>query len=101
MNVASLLPSGLDVYHAATTEDPNVRKGDIASAATGLALAPFTSRLGILGAKVHPWLQQKARNLVQKDAPPYAPAYRPAPQAFRSMNNYGANAIDLPNTVLE
>jgi hypothetical protein len=100
LQALSLAPTVQDLYHAATTEDPNIRKGDVASAVTGIMAAPFTSRLGLVGSPLQTWLQNKARTLVQKDTPPYTPHYDPIQHgrlAIRGLNSYGDRAaIDTP-----
>lgn len=92
--------SGLDLYNAAKTDDPNVRRGDIASAVAGLATAPLTSRLGIPGAILSNAVRTGARKLVQKDTPRYTPAYDPEEHlllALKGLRSYG-DAGELPST---
>lgn len=71
--------TGHELYNAATTEDPEARKGNIAAALAGVAAAPVTMNLGLAGAALHPMLQNAARNLVQKKV-------APAPQAQPQLN---------------
>ena len=54
---------------AALTKDPEIRKGDLAVAATQLLGTPVTSRLGILGAFLQPKIDSTVRGLVQRSAP--------------------------------
>jgi hypothetical protein len=65
-NAVQLVPDAMDIYSAATTEDPNLRRGNLASAAAGLATAPFTSRLGLAGGFLHSQIRNAARNVAQK-----------------------------------
>lgn len=86
-----LLGPTLDLYNASQTEDPNVRRGDYASALTGIAIAPFTASLGMAGAVLHPFLQQQARKLVQKSPEEYVPHYDVKEHAkllTRNLNSY-------------
>lgn len=95
MQAFSLGMPALDLYHAATNDDPDQRKGDLVSSITGLVAAPFTSRLGLLGAQLQEGAQQKARGLVQKDAPPYTPAYNPVTHGKLVLRGARSQA-DLP-----
>lgn len=78
-----LASPALDVYRAAQTQDPAERRGDIASALTGIAAAPFTGRLGLLSAPLQGTLQHAARRLVNPAVTPkpFVPAYDPAEHA--------------------
>lgn len=67
INILQLLPDASDIYSAATTEDANLRKGNLASAGAGLITAPITARLGLPGAWLHTQIRNAARGLVQKD----------------------------------
>ena len=89
--------SGLDLYNAAKTDDPNVRRGDIASAVAGLATAPIASRLGIPGAILSDAIRTGARKLVQKDTPRYTPEYDPQEHLLLALK--GLRAYDDVNTL--
>ena len=67
---AAVIPDAYDIYTAASTEDPSARRGALAGAAAGLALAPFTSRLGLAGAYLHAQGRDAAKRLVHQEAPP-------------------------------
>lgn len=85
LQVHNLGGIGYDLYHAAKQEDPNLRNGDLASAAAGLIAAPITSQFGLLGNAAHSAITQGARKLVQKDAPPYTPALNPIEYGSRAL----------------
>ena len=86
---------GMDLYHAAKQDDPNLRNGDLASAAAGLVAAPFTSQLGLIGQPIHSAITQGVRKLVQKEAPPYTPSYNPVEHGKLVLRGMGAQN-DLP-----
>jgi len=68
------LELGNVLYHG----DPATRKGDVAHALSGIAAAPFTARLGLLGIPLQGAAQAAARyagsKLDPKPLPPPAPA---------------------------
>ena len=92
LQLAALAQPAYDLYDAAKTDDPNVRRGDLASVVGGLVSAPFTSRLGIVGAVAQPAIQQLARRLVQKSTPAYTPGYDPVEHGKLLLRSAGLNA---------
>jgi hypothetical protein len=68
-----LYQTGKDIMDAIKTEDPNIRRGNIAATLTGIVASPFTSRLGVAGSFLHSKLTEGARRLVQKPTPPAQP----------------------------
>ena len=78
MNMAGVGLTGYDLY-SAVTGDPSQRKGDLASAAAGAAIAPFTGRLGsVAGMPIHMAVTNAARRFGHRfDAQPNGPAALP------------------------
>lgn len=84
MNMVGVGLTGYDLY-SAVTGDASQRKGDLASAAAGAAIAPFTGRLGsVVGMPIHMAATAAARRWGhQYDAPkpeaapalPFTPQY--------------------------
>lgn len=72
---------GSNLYDAATTEDPDARRGNLAVAASQVATMPFTGRLGLLGILAQQGLEKGVRHVVQgepKGALPFSPrTYQP------------------------
>lgn len=72
---------GSNLYDAATTEDPNTRKGNLAVAASQIATMPFTGRLGLPGLVMQQGIESGIRHLVEdkpKGVLPFSPrGYQP------------------------
>lgn len=90
-NAMSIGFPALDLYSAATTEDPEQRKGNLAAAITGLATAPVTSRFGLAGSAAQGLLGRGARSLVQKNVEPQ-PVYTPEQHLRATLLSGRANA---------
>lgn len=72
----------LELGNVALRGDPDTRKGDMAHALSGIAAAPFTSRLGIPGMVAQSAIQSGAQNLAgrfDRKAPQAAPPKVPYP----------------------
>lgn len=72
----------LELGNVALRGDPDTRKGDLAHAVSGIAAAPFTSRLGIPGMMAQSAIQSGAQSLASRfdrRAPHAAPAQVPYP----------------------
>jgi len=67
----------LELGNVALRGDPETRKGDIAHAVAGMAAAPFTARLGLLGIPLQGAVQGAARYVGSKFDPRPAPAPTP------------------------
>jgi hypothetical protein len=91
-NAMSVGFPALDLYSAATTEDPEERKGNIAAALTGLATAPITSRFGLAGGYGQHFLTGRARSLFQKNVEPQ-PVYKPETNLRATLMGARANAL--------
>ena len=89
-NGVSLYGIGNSLTSAALTQDPEQRKGDLAVAATQIATAPFTSRLGLLGTAVQPLLNRKVRQLFQRNPEASHPIpYNPFDHAKATLRGVG------------
>ena len=77
----SLAGAAGDVYSASQTKNPDERRGEIAKAIAGLALAPITSRMGLAGVIANSALKGGVGKLVRKKQTPYTVTYDPLEHA--------------------
>jgi hypothetical protein len=70
-----------ELYQGATSENKDERLGNVVSGVTGLALAPFTTRLGLMGLPLQTAIQSGARRLVEGKSHPTNFEYDPAAHA--------------------
>lgn len=77
LKALSLGMPAMELGNIALRGDPETRKGDIAHAISGMAAAPFTARLGLLGIPVQGAVQGAARYLGSKFDPKPAPTPTP------------------------
>jgi len=83
MNALGVAATGYDLYRA-LTGDPSQRRGDMAAALTGAAIAPVTGHMGaLLGAPIHLGVIGLARRLGHKFDPPATGESQPTPYAPR------------------
>ena len=114
MNSLGVAATGYDLYHA-LTGDESQRKGDMAAALTGAAIAPVTGHLGtLIGAPVHLALTGAARRLGHKfdapapgaEAPSFSPRVDPRGHTRRWLRTspnipyLGEGFPDLPDVPL-
>lgn len=79
----------MSVYDAMKNPDPRMRNADVASAATGIALTPFTGRLGLAGNFLQGAAMRGVHGLVapRQDPTPNPVRFRPATQLAQSVRN--------------
>lgn len=77
LKALSLGMPALELGNIALRGDPETRKGDIAHAVAGMAAAPFTARLGLLGIPIQGAVQGAARYVGSKFDHKTAPAPTP------------------------
>lgn len=78
LRALSLGLPALDLGNTALNGDPATRHGDIAHAVTGLAVAPFSARLGLLGVPLQGAAQEAGRRLGAKFDPKTPPPPTPS-----------------------